>query len=389
LEKAWREIEQGYRRVVLISAEAGGGKTRLVQEWARSLPGDAFFYGPCYESTRTLAYQPWLALLEQLYERIETAELDRLPALSLDALARLLPTLAERQIPAVSGEQNQLFAAVHALLRLADQPLALFLDDLQWADAASLALLHFLAVQRLTPLLFVGAYRSEEMEDNPALLALLRDWRGQPDMVTLPLEPLTAESVAQLMRRLWPQLPPGFREPHLRDRLVQATGGNPLFVNEIVRELAGTSQLPAELPVPPSLRELIQRRLRELPSSGRQVLDSLAILDQPAEFDLARRISGRREEETIAALEVGLRRRLLSSTTDSPPLLDFSHDLMGQAVREQLSPIRKQLLHRRTAVALSGQGAKAAQLAYHWGRAGDREQERIHAAQAGFDSAAL
>lgn len=390
LNQAWTRTQQGSRRIILISAEAGGGKTRLVKEWAASLPADLFFSGPCYESTRTLAYQPWQTLLAQLYERLDPAEVAQaLPTTGLRALARLLPPLATRYPPSEQGHQDQLLVAVHALLGLAGRPFILFLDDLQWADAASLTLVHFLTIQRLTPVLFIAAYRPEEAQDNAALLSLLRDWQGKPDVRRLELEPLTAETVSQLIRRLWPQLAEGFREPHLRDRLLAATGGNPLFLNEIIRELAGAGRLPEELPVPPSLRALVQRRLAELPASGRQVLESLALLAQPAEFDLVREISGRSEEETLTALELGLGRRLLVSTTEMPPLVDFRHDLMGQAVREQLSPIRRQRLHQRTAVQLSSRDSKAAILAYHWGRAGDLAQERQYAVQAGHDAAAL
>ncbi|MCL4267250.1 MAG: AAA family ATPase [Anaerolineae bacterium] len=385
LNEAWAAVMQGNGRTLLITAEAGGGKTRLVHEWAQTLSDALFLYGTCYESTRTLAYHPWLKILEQLSGRLDTAVIKTLPAPWLDALSRLLPDLIRQSRERDTGQQIELFTAVHALLNLASQPLLLFVDDWQWADAASLQLLHFL-VERELPVLLIGAYRTEEAEDNPALLTLLRDWARRQDVVMVGLEPLSAAAVAELINRLWPQLPPGYREPHLRDRLIQATGGNPLFVNEIVRELAGSLHLPAELPVPPSLRDLIQRRLHQLPASGRQVLESLAVLDQPTRFDLAQQVSGRSEDETLAALELGLRWRLLRTTADNR--LDFSHDLMQQAVRQLLSPIRHQLLHRRTAVVLGQQTTPAATLAYHWHHAGDETQEGHYAALAGEAAAA-
>lgn len=388
LDGVWREVQQGRGRVVLIRAEAGGGKTRLVQEWGKTLPEGTLVYGPCYESTRALAYQPWQIVLEQVRKQLAAAAIQTLPAPLLQALARLFPDLAHEDQPLASGQQTHLFAAVQAFLQLVGQPLLLFIDDWQWADAASLQLIHFL-VERETPFLLVGAYRSEEAEDNPALLTLLRDWGRREDLIMFALKPLSSEAIATLMSRLWPQLPDGYREPHLRDRLVQATGGNPLFVNEIVRELAGTMHLPEELPVPPSLRELIRRRLHQLSASGRQVLESLAILNQPAGFEQVRQISGRSEDETLEALELGLRWRLLVTTANTPAQMDFSHDLMGQAVREQISPIRQQLLHRRAAATLSQHGVKAARLAYHWRKAGDSEQERLAVILAGHDAAAL
>ncbi|MCB8945739.1 MAG: AAA family ATPase [Ardenticatenaceae bacterium] len=385
LQALWQAAQQGNGRALLITAPAGGGKTRLVYEWAQQLPPALFVQGACYESTRTLAYHPWLKILSQLHQSLGAALIKTLPAPWLDALSRLLPDVASHTGSGGAGEQMELFTAVHALLSLAPQPLLLFVDDWQWADAASLQLCHFL-VERQTPLLLVGAYRPEEAEDNPALLTLLQDWQRRQDIVTLSLEPLSAAAVSQLINRLWPHLPPGYREPHLRDRLLQATGGNPLFVNEIVRELAGSLHLPEALPVPPSLRDLIQRRLRQLPVNGRQVLESLAILEQPATFDLVQQISARSEEETLLAIESGLRWRLLRMGEQHR--VEYGHDLMRQAVWQQMSLLRRRLLHRRTAVALGQQPTPAATLAYHWHHAGDEGQEGHYAALAGEAAAA-
>jgi predicted ATPase len=105
----------------------------------------------------TLAYHPWLTLLEQLYSRLDSAEVEQLPTPWLNALARLLPHLTKQHATTGPGQQHQLLAAVHALLKLAGRPLALFLDDWQWADAASLQLAHFL-VERQTPFLLVNGH---------------------------------------------------------------------------------------------------------------------------------------------------------------------------------------------------------------------------------------
>ena len=386
LNRAWDQVRQGHRRALIIKAEAGGGKTRLVQEWAKTLPDKDYYYGPCYESSRNLAYQPWLPLLDELHRHLNPASIATLPLPWRITLAHLLPALASQDDSAEQEQPDQLFAAVHALLMLAERPLVLFLDDWQWADAASLQLLQYLVARR-TRVLLIGAYRTEEADDNPDLLTLLRDWSRNQDVDILALAPFAPETVSKLIRILWPKLPDGYREPHLRDQLWQATGGNPLFVSEIVRELAGTDQLPDRLPVPPSLHELVQRRLHQLPTRGRQVLESLAIMDQPADFDLIRQVSGRSENDALEALELGLRWRLLRTTAET--LMVFSHDLIRQAVRQQLSPIRRQILHRRTATALSHLQAPAATLAYHWGQAGDREQEARYAAVAGSHAAAL
>ena len=79
LNRAWDQVRQGHRRALIIKAEAGGGKTRLVQEWAKTLPDKDYYYGPCYESSRNLAYQPWLPLLDELHRHLNPASIATLP----------------------------------------------------------------------------------------------------------------------------------------------------------------------------------------------------------------------------------------------------------------------------------------------------------------------
>jgi tetratricopeptide (TPR) repeat protein len=179
---------------------------------------------------------------------------------------------------------------------------------------------------------------------------------------------LSPEAIATVFQGLGVSLPAGIS-------VKKATGGNPLFVVELARELANRPDLPDQLPVPPSLADLIQQRLSQLPAYGRQVLESIAVLDRPARFDLIRQISARSEDETLQAVELGLRWRLLQ-TSDSPQVaVKMAHDLMQQAVREQMSAVRRQILHRRTAQVLAQHNASPATLCYHWHHAGNQEEE--------------
>jgi DNA-binding SARP family transcriptional activator len=411
LGQAWQAAHSQGGAIVLLEAEAGGGKTRLAQEFADALPGALVFTGQCYESTRSAPYRPWIDILQARLAQVDNHTLAGLPPYWLDQLTRLLPELAARRgaprriarAPA-AGEQEHLWTAIaETLLRLPGAgresagdtpPLLLFIDDLQWADEASLRLFHFV-VQRLrrhtgSPALLLGAFRSEEADDNPALLTLLRDLRRSGPLVWLTLAPLAASAIDRLITLLWPDLPPGYRLPHIRDLFIQATGGNPLFATELLRELANSAALPAPLPIPPSLRDLIQRRLRQLSASGRQVIEALAILDAPASLALARQSSGRSEDETANAIELGLRWRLLQPVAGArAPRFDFSHALMREAVMIQLSDVRRQRLHLRAAVALEQRGAAPAGLAYHWSMAGDTAKEGRYAALAGQAAAGV
>lgn len=393
---AWTTLRQRGGATFLIDGVAGAGKTRLVQEFFQTaFPGARPLQGNCYESTRTISYQPWLAILEGCVRQLRPSALNRLAPQWQAQLGRLLP----QTFPATAGvpeKQEHLFRAIAKLLlptagdaAAVDAPAGagdrlFFIDDLQWADDASLQLFLFISQQLSSPqspTLLIGTFRSEEAEDNPALQTVLRDLQRRVGTVNLSLSSLAEEEVETLIAGMWPKLPATARKSFIRDTLLPETGGNPLFLTEIVSELAGTAELPTTVPVPPSLQALTGHRLRQLPASSRQVIETLAVLQRPSEFDLLRQISSRTEEETVAAVELGLRWRFLE-----PSLSDrygFTHDLIGGAVRGEMSAIRRQRLHHRVATALTRRAAHPAILAHHWGAAGNRERQATFALQAG------
>jgi predicted ATPase len=126
LHQAWHTTQSQGSAIVLIEAEAGGGKTRLAQEFGRGLSGVVFLTGQCYESTRTLPYRPWVDILQARLAQVNRHALVQLSPYWLDQLTRLLPELAAqrgaRQLTAAmltSGEQEHLWTAVvEALLVL-------------------------------------------------------------------------------------------------------------------------------------------------------------------------------------------------------------------------------------------------------------------------------
>lgn len=401
LRTAWEAALAGRGSVLLVEAQAGGGKTRLVQEFGRGLPEGCFLHGRCYESTLALPYHPWIEIIEARCAGLDETHFTHSP-LTLDYLLRLAPTLGRRfgrsvppALPTTRNEHERLFTAVADCLSpgsAPDQPaprLLVFVDDLQWADETSLHLFHFIARRASqTGLLLIGAYRSDEAEEASALQSLLHDLsRLAAHRLVLP--PLSANAIDGLITQLWTLLPAGYRS-HVAAMLSRATGGNPLFITEVLSDLAHLTDAPAELPVPASVRELVSHRLRRLPDSSRQVIEALAVWHAPATLAEAQHISGRSEDETAEAIDLGLRRGLLHPLTQSAPTrYDFHHDLVREAVIGRVSQVRRELLHRRVALSLEQTGAKAALLAYHWGKAGELAQEGRYAALAGEQAAAV
>ncbi len=366
LESVW----QSGGHVVLVAGAAGSGKTNLVQTFQSRIGEVATFNGRCYETTQSLLYHPWQSILEQKISQIGDVGLQQVPLYWRQLLSHLLPELGET---AVSPNQQQLFRAVaHLLIEYAEIPTIFFIDDLQWADEASFQLFQFIAQQieqTKQNVLLIATVRSEEVSGNAQLETLLSDLARLPNYLSIQIDPFDEAETEKLITQLAPQITDPNEIASMGRHLRMATEGNPLYMSEILQELVLVPSKSSELPLPPSLSALIAKRLTQLPENGRQIIESLAILDQPSSFDLVQTISGRSEEETITAVERGLHWRLLK--LQDTQQLDFSHNLMRTAVLQQISPIRQQRLHFRVAQTLENEQAEAATLAYHWGQAGN------------------
>lgn len=379
LRQSWHSLNPGQSGIVLIEAEAGGGKTALASQFLSQIDRP-ILRSSCYATTQALPYHPWLPILEGRLRQMPNTQTP-LPAVWQRQLAHLLHHLFD-QPSSGAEEQTHLFRAIAFLLREVNPaPSVIFLDDLQWADSASLALLFYLGLTAPSgrePLLLLGSVRNEELADNPTLTQYLRREGQNPALRRLPLAPLTVLEVEQLLLAKRPSL----STPTLPTQLQKETGGNPLFVTELLNELTRSPDtLPDPLPVPPSLQALTTERLARLTAVSRQLLEAVAVVGQPVHFDVARQISGRSEEEVVQGIEQGLRYHLLHPLPKGR--YEIQHGLLQQAILAQLPPIRRQRLHKRTAVTLTRRRTNAATLLYHWERAGFEEKTAHYAYLAG------
>ncbi len=291
-------------------------------------------------------------------------------------MARLLPTirLARPDLPAPSPlppeeERRRLFEAItQCLVALDAGPIALFVDDVHWADRATLDWLDYL-VHRLEgrSLLLVAAYRAEDAP--PALVQLAARWAREGLARRLAPPRLDAAESAALAAAL--QV-----DPAVRDRIREQSAGNPYFLIELSHAPAGD--------VPPALGELIRARVARLPDAARQVLQAAAVLEPGIAFAPLRRTSGRGEEETLDALDVLLDAGIL---VEQAGRYAFAHPLVAAVVREDLSAARRAFLNRRAAEAVAAAhpgapDAVAGQLAAYYAAAGEPARAAGMAARA-------
>jgi DNA-binding CsgD family transcriptional regulator len=306
---------------VLLSAEAGGGKSSLLAEAARRAGSDVeWLWGACEPM---LSPPPLGALIDLL---------DRLPP-SIGAAVR-----AGRHTP-------QVLAGMLALLRERRTPAVLVIDDAQWADGATLDLLRYLG-RRIdsTRALLVLSYRSEALTGDHPLLGVLG---GLPPraVIRLPLAPLSRSAVAELARRAG----------RSAQGVHQTTQGNPFFVTEL---LAGDAKA-----LPASVRDAVLARVAPLPPEARDVLELASVSPVQIEVEVLDAVVDDAHGAIVLCTAAGLLHL-------DGAALRFRHELARRAVEASLPPGRAAALHAAVFDALSVRGAPVARLVHHAALAG-------------------
>ena len=375
VQDAWDQARSGRLRVAMVLGEPGIGKTRIVAELCRRAHADGatVLLGRSHEDTMA-PYQPFVEALSQYVAACPIDELRLQMGPRRGVLAKLVPELGagvnEPSGSDASAERYALLDAVGSLLRevARTRPAILVLDDLHWADDASLLLLrHVARAAADAPLLILGTYRATEVHENDALSAALAELRRARVLDSIALGGLAADDVAALIRGLGAELP-----QEVAHAVARRTEGNPFFVEEIVRHVDAGGQLS----VPESITDLLRRRLRQLGDRTQRVLSAAAVLGR--EFDLAvlERVSGSDGEALLEAIDAALAEHVLVAVPGVVGRFAFSHALIRETIYEQLSAARRPGLHLRAAQALAQLHAArlddhAELLAHHFVQAGD------------------
>ncbi len=365
LEAVLDELSQGGSPALIVSGEPGIGKSRTLGELLRRAAerGALTFSGRAAEYEVDLPLAPWIDALD---ERLLDGPPDGLRAADRLALAPLFPALAESgDAQAPLAERHRLHAAMRSLLTVlaSDGPLVIVLDDLHWADSASLDLVA--ALLRRPPSAAVLLALSLRPRQAPERLsAALARAERESRTVTLALLPLEPEAATTLLGASVPA--------HLRDVLFLESGGNPFYLEQLARMVQTQPTLPrAAAPpaeqlagVPRTVSAALAEELRGLPPVSRVVLDAAAVTG--AEFDPAA-VAAIAEVDERAALdaldeltEAGLVRALAGTRRFS-----MRHPIIRRAVYAGSGAGWRLAAHQRAAAALRADGAAPEEYAHH------------------------
>src|SRR4051812_15004157 len=361
----------GRGALALVSGKPGIGKTRLLEELGAyaALRGARVGWGRCYEGDGAPAYWPWVQLVRAyLAARPVEASLAAMGAGAAD-IARVVPEVAEATgtpAPANGMESPEqarfrFFEAMGRFLRNAatdDKPLLLVLDDLHWADAASLLLLGFLAREaRDAPVLIVGTYRDAEVDQRAV---------GELDAeARVALSGLREDDVARFI-----ELRSGAAaDPRLVEAAYTRTDGNPFFLSEVMRLLVSEGALEGDpehaLGVPQGVRDVIVRRLDRLSDTTRTSLAVAAVIGRDFGLDVLQRASGRPADDLLDALDEAVDTQVI--VTGAAAKFRFTHALVRETIYDDLGTVKRLRLHLKVGEALEAvQAAHVAELAHHW-----------------------
>ena len=383
LREVLRKAMDGMGHVVLVSGEAGIGKSLILEEFQADarVQGISILTGRCYESGGR-AFGPFVEALRDLAEkpRSRSSEVGQ-------AAARVLNQLENPVAPLQKG----IFPGMEILSKFfvdlsRNRPTLVCIEDLQWADDLSLRFLGFMTRNPdPTPLVFGLACRKEDEDSLPARIEGFTNGADAIGVLHLQIPPLSIEETTNLAASMMgEQVIPGGEAR----RIFRETGGNPLFVVELVRssiESGAIRQDPAgcwmwrktqDFLTPSGITQAIEWRLGRLRSAQRQVLEYASIFRGAFPFDLISEVWRGDELELLEALEGLVRLGLLRALEDNQGRYRFCHGLFQRAVYQGVTERRLQLLHLEAARALEplyerGRENVLDDLAYHFSRSND------------------
>ncbi|MGH2543114.1 MAG: ATP-binding protein, partial [Ardenticatenaceae bacterium] len=353
LSRALELVQGGQGQVVLLSGEAGVGKTRLIAEMRGRAIDLAFstLQGNCFESERALPYAPLLDLLGAFIALRSPEEIAGEPGAWAPELARLLPELARLLLdlspPPLLGHEEEKHRLFHALQQFffhsaMQEPSLVVIEDIQWSDDTSLDfLLHLMRRLASWPLLLLLSYRTHE--ENASLVRFLAALERGRLAREIRLPPLAPDEVERMLKAIFEQARPVSAE--FLNAICELTEGNPFFIEEVLKSLLLAGDIfyrqgrwdrrpMQQLRIPHSVQVAVQLRRAPLNPAARELLTRAAVVGRRFEFDLLQALSALDEPVLWQQLKELVSAQLI--VEESAERYAFRHALTREAVYASL-----------------------------------------------------
>jgi ATP/maltotriose-dependent transcriptional regulator MalT len=374
LDGALSDLTRGRWTAVELVGEPGIGKTRLLDELTLRADrrGALVLSGSASELFRDLPFWVFVNALDDYVRGLDPRVLGLLDDENRVELAHVFPALlgtATSKPEPLAPQRYRTHRAVRQLLeRLgAARPLVLILDDFHWADPASVELLGgLLRRPPEAPVLVAFALRPDRRHQR--LAAEIERRHGADGLLRMPLAALTRDEADQLVG--------GSVADAVASALYDESGGNPFYLEQLVRSLDRGAARPETAPplnldVPPAVAATIAEELALVPDTSHRVLQGASVVGDPFEPELAAAAAGVSESIALSAVDELMRLTLIRQT-DAPRRFRFRHPLLRRAVYDAAPAGWRLSAHELSAAALASRGATATERAHHVERSGRR-----------------
>jgi tetratricopeptide (TPR) repeat protein/KaiC/GvpD/RAD55 family RecA-like ATPase len=403
---------KGEGGLVFAYGEAGIGKTRLLRElsaYAQSR-GVQVLHGRCPGLFRMDGVPPYVIWKEVIKDYLETCipeQLYRVIGYYPAEVTKLVPELSQklRTMPpsfpiSPEQEQNRLFEAVSQFITnlSREAPLLLVLDDLQWTDASSLLLLHYLArgVQK-TPLLLLGAYRSTDVDAKHPLAPILAELNRERLPQSVSLKRMSPNDISEMIKNILEQedIPPEFCKT-----IYEKTRGNPFFAEEVIKSLKEEEVIYRQdnkwkikevsgIEFPETVKSVVTARISRLDEQCQNVLTLASFVGNDFTFDVLAGITGIEESKLQEIMDKLLRTGLIKHrAAGGEDLCSFADIIVRDVEYEEVGTFKRKKLHGLVASTLERIYANKidehlGELAYHFLEGGDKEKAQGYFMKAG------